>query len=699
MNNRFPIVPADVVLVTMPFGSLYNPSIALSLLQAELAEQLGLRVAVRHYTLLFAKDIGEDAYANLAHPTSSTYQHAIGEWVFSHAVFEQTREDGERYVEDILRSPAPELFPFLFSVPESIIARAQRVRSKVDAFLDVCAEDVTACRPRVVGFSCVFEQKVASLALAKRIKAAAPDTVVVFGGPTCEGVPGSELVRQFPFVDAVVSGEGDVVFPRLVNRALRDEPLAGLPGVYARGGPKAARSSGRCPNAPVVRDMARLPFVSYDDYFEQLEALGLDLRKGMTLFVEGSRGCWWGERNRCTFCCFGGRDVEYRTKPADRLLAELRHVAGRYSGYPITLTDNVVDGRFYDRVLPELAADPLGVELACDVRPTLSRGQVRALRDAEFTMIEPGIESLSTPVLKLMRKGVSALQNIQLLKWCKEYGIHPHWNILWGFPGEPPEEYVRMALQVPLLAHLHPPEAVGRISVLRHSPCFEEARQLGVVDLSPSPAYAHIYPPGKDAAARLATFFTFGYRGTQNPEKYTGALVQAVRAWKADYAASELFSADDGHCLHIWDERPCARQPLTTLQGAARTLYLAADQSRSLSYLRRMAGGSGNGRDAPKGVAALLRRLVAQGLMIRDGNRYLSLAIPLGAYRPRPAALRRFHQYLRSARQLARQEAVLARTVVTEVLPGAQVASAELEEAFRALAPAGRRRTRDGPEY
>ena len=40
-----------------------------------------------------------------------------------------------------------------------------------------------------------------------------------------------------------------------------------------------------------------------------------------------------------------------------------------------------------------------------------------------------------------MKKGVSGLQNIQLLKWCKEIGVEPLWNFLLGFPGESPDDY------------------------------------------------------------------------------------------------------------------------------------------------------------------------------------------------------------------------------------------------------------------
>ena len=94
----------------------------------------------------------------------------------------------------------------------------------------VRSAEVLAHRPQLVGFTSVFQQHVASLALARRIKAAAPATVVVLGGANCEGVMGAETVRSFAFVDAAVSGEGDLVFPELARRVLEGRPLEDLPG-------------------------------------------------------------------------------------------------------------------------------------------------------------------------------------------------------------------------------------------------------------------------------------------------------------------------------------------------------------------------------------------------------------------------------------------------------------------------------------
>ena len=97
-----------------------------------------------------------------------------------------------------------------------------------------------------------------------------------------------------------------------------------------------------------------------------------------------------------------------------------------------------------------------------------------------------------------MGKGVTALQNIQLLKWCKELGITVSWNIIWGFPGEPAGEYARMAALVPHLTHLEPPEYAGPISLERFSPNYDFADRLGFVHVA-VPNQSAPVPNGSDA--------------------------------------------------------------------------------------------------------------------------------------------------------------------------------------------------------
>ena len=55
--------------------------------------------------------------------------------------------------------------------------------------------------------------------------------------------------------------------------------------------------------------------------------------------------------------------------------------------------------------MPALAARRLHLELFYEVKANLKKAQVRLLRDAGVRVIQPGIESFSTRVLDIMRRG------------------------------------------------------------------------------------------------------------------------------------------------------------------------------------------------------------------------------------------------------------------------------------------------------
>ena len=129
--------------------------------------------------------------------------------------------------------------------------------------------------------------------------------------------------------------------------------------------------------------------------------------------------------------------------------------------------DNILDMRYFRDVLPRLRDRPLGLTLFYETKANLTKAQVQLLRDAGVLAIQPGVESLSSHVLQLMRKGVTALQNIQLLKWCSQYQVTAAWNLLYGFPGETVEDYEALAGTLDALWHLPPPHAVGAVRMDR----------------------------------------------------------------------------------------------------------------------------------------------------------------------------------------------------------------------------------------
>lgn len=631
-----------VTLVCMPFGQVFSPSIGLSLLKSALAEE-GIPVRVRYLSIRFAELIGQHFYYGLSAESRPSIEHLAGEWIFSRSLFGESAK-GEEYVDAILRRQAAS--GSTRPASPALIRRILQAREKVDDFLRWCLEDVLRERPALVGFTSMFQQHVASLALARLIKEARPETFVVLGGANCEDVMGEETLRQFSLVDAAVSGEGDRSFPELVRRVLARLPVGGIPGVLARGDVDA--ESGRSRGSSMVSDLDALPYPDYADYFEQFEASRFGRHWQPTIYLETSRGCWWGEKNHCTFCGLNGGTMAFRSKSTRRAIDELATLAQRHPGCPIAATDNILDMSYFNGFVPAVSALPSRPALFYEVKANLKKEQVRMLRDAGIRSIQPGIESLSDGVLKLMRKGVTAIQNVQLLKWCKEFGVVPGWNLIWGFPGEPAEEYERMARLVPLISHLPPPKGHGMIRLDRFSPNFYDAARLGLTEVTPVPSYRHVYPLPPEALDNLAYFFTFQYREPRDVTSYVRRLHDEVRAWQRQQEAGDLFSVDTGDSLLLWDLRCMSTGLLTTLRGADRTLYQACDGACDARSLAECVAREGHGRFAPDAVEQRLTPLVDRGLLLRDGSRYLALAIPLDEYSPAPLVVERFYESVRS---------------------------------------------------
>ena len=196
---------------------------------------------------------------------------------------------------------------------------------------------------------------------------------------------------------------------------------------------------------------------------------------------------------------------------------------------------------------------------------------------------------------------------------------------------------------LPLLTHLAPPISAMPIRLDRFSPNFDQAEALGLTAVEPIPAYRYIYPFQPEVVANLAYYFSYSYRAPQDVESYTRAVEEQVHAWRVACSESDLFSIDLGTLLLIGDLRPMTGSRLTVLTGLQRALYLACDAAQSLSALQAAANQSSN---ATTDIDALLQPLLADGLMVREGHSYLSLAVPIGEYSPSDTARRRFRALL-----------------------------------------------------
>jgi ribosomal peptide maturation radical SAM protein 1 len=451
-----------------------------------------------------------------------------------------------------------------------------------------------------------------------------PGIATALGGANCEGAMGAALHELFPFVDYVCSGEGDRVVPELARRVLAGEPVEGLPGIHARG---AVSVLGDETHTPLVRGLDALPYPDYTDYFAQFAASGLGAVETPTLALETSRGCWWGQKHHCTFCGLNGEGMEYRSKSPQRALAEIDSLLSAYPSRKLYAVDNILDFRYFDSLLRELAERPRPPRLYYETKANLAKQQLRLMRRAGIWGIQPGIESLSTAVLRLMDKGVTGLQNVRLLKWCAEIGLQVDWTFLCGFPGEDPSEYERAADLLPLLAHLQPPTGIYPLRLDRFSPYFAAPEANGMVAVRPAAGYRHVYPFSDAQLRRLAYYFDFDYADGRDPAQYTARLRTALDSWRAQVGQAQLELRDDGERLVILDTRAIASRRETELTGPARLAFLELDAGNTAPGVHAALGKApGDQGLKEQHINRWLADWLEAGLVYREGQRYLSLA-------------------------------------------------------------------------
>ena len=601
----------------MPFALATRPSLQLGLLAA-IARTHGFPVETFHLNLDLVARIGATRYHHLA----CTRNPMFGDWLFARAAFgERAPDAGGRMPEDVAPLGQETLAALAMSADE---LREWR-REAMPAFVDAMAVEVDWGRFRVVGFTSTFQQNVASFALARRLKTAHPHLVLLFGGANFDGPMGRAWLDAIPWIDFAVTGEADRAFAQfLIACAEGADPLS-VPGVLGRRGAQTVAGP-----PPVPLDaMDDLPVPDYAEYFARARGLGLlaeNAERSVDIPFESSRGCWWGEKATCRFCGLNGATMKFRAKSPERVLAELQTLAQRHRSLAFNAADNILDLARLRPLLAQLAAERVDYWLFYEVKADLAREDVRLLHRAGVRALQPGIESLSTHLLRLMQKGTRVSTNVNLLRWARYYGIECHWNVLLGFPGETTADYDAQARLARQLVHLDPPGGYMRIGLERFSPYFEQPDRFPVRRgrARPEPGYMHTYPSDVDLD-RAAYHFAGELEGSLADDDYAG-LVRALGAWHertrlAPAPALTYWWAPG--VLHIEDRRSALADVTHCYDDPHATVYAAcSDAPLALPALARHCAVPATE------LEPILARFCAAGLMLRDGNVFLALALP-----------------------------------------------------------------------
>ena len=602
----------------MPFSLAHFPNLALGLLKPA-AEAAGFDCDVRYFSLDHLNSVGAHAHAMLT--DVRLYNAQIGEWVFAGVANATPDAPDESFLTDLLATDFAE-----FYTPDRLLAFIT-ARAGAEAFIETCYRSIDWSRLRVVGFTSSFQQTMASLALARRIRREHPDIFIVFGGANCQDEMGAELHRQYNFIDAVCQGEGDRAFPELLRRLAAGEPLSGIAGMVVR---EAGHTIVPSASTDSIADLDTLPIPDFDAFFQQHAALHLTDSHPPAIVFETARGCWWGAKQHCTFCGLNGVTMGYRAKSQARAYDELVHLVTRHGTTDVANADNILEMRYFDEFIPRLAESGLDLRIFYETKSNLKPWHWSALGRAGIRKVQAGIESLDTDVLKLMRKGVSGIQNVAALKLAAEAGVYVEWLNLCGFPGETASSYDALAALIPRLLHLQPPAAFYRARADRFSPYQRDPGQFGVT-LEPLRAYQHLFPFDDASIARLAYHFTMRSDALDRTATITEAAEQRTAEWRLHHEASALWLDREDDTIVVHDERWHFQPTIRRYNGAEAALLDLCWQPTPWRIVHATLD------IEPVQLQTAARELDAAGLILCEGEHLLALPLRQPGHRRAPS--------------------------------------------------------------
>lgn len=629
-----------IFLIDMPFSSITRPSIALTQLTSVVRKEFGERVEIKqlHLNHHFARDIGADVY-NYICSNGALHTTGFGDWFFRQAAFPQFPDNTMEYFTRYQRQLPREMVDF-FKV------RMKPFRDRLTDYLDGLIDLHHIDEADLVGFTSMFFQTLASVAMAGRLKARNPKLIAVIGGANAEAEMGIELAHHLPHFDYIFSGPALVSFSRLISCLLdgRRTDAERVDGVFTRNNTRSIGSSTAAIPNPETSKCHQLDGIGligqeldinteieldYDSFLESHEKLiPPNPDHKATLLFETSRGCWWGQKSHCTFCGLNSSTLNYRSMQVDKALNLLHDLFKRYPKIDhYASVDNILPKQYISDLFSRLNV-PAHISMFYEVKADLKEDDFKALARARVLKIQPGIEALSSSTLRLMRKGTTAFNNLQFLGRSVSYGIEPAWNLLIGFPGENVAVFEKYLKDLPLLTHLPPPSGVFPVRFDRFSPYFHLASEYKL-DLQPLDFYSLTYPFPQPVIRNMAYYFydnNFAAEYWSAYSQFVKRLEVLIAHWQARWS-----DGDNRLRPRLEFKAPGSNVVVDTRSGTLSEIVLNEKESVILASLQNPLDTGLLERMHPQlsgpGIQQTVESLTAKNLLFLESNRCMSLVL------------------------------------------------------------------------
>jgi len=273
--------------------------------------------------------------------------------------------------------------------------------------------------PDILGFStCSSSGRKAAL-IAEKVKNENPDIVTVFGNFYAT-FNAERILKKYPFVDAIIRGEGEHTSLELAKCLEKKGDLKKVLGINFRNNGQTIST----PDRPLIKDVDSLPFPDrelLDVEYHNTTAGIVVAPKKFSSFVT-SRGCVF----RCRFCgCRRLARTLWRSRSVDNILEELHLLSSQGYKQLLFVDDNfTLNPKRVIKLCQRLKKEKVNVEFFAEGRVDhCPQDMLQAMVRANCKMIYFGIENGTQKVLDYYDKQTTPQQAMDAVKRARKVGI------------------------------------------------------------------------------------------------------------------------------------------------------------------------------------------------------------------------------------------------------------------------------------
>lgn len=256
---------------------------------------------------------------------------------------------------------------------------------------------------------------------------------IIVGGPHVTFEPERSL-RECPYIDIVVRGEGEYTALELAQKEFRD--LESIRGITYWSGQQIKSN----PDRERIQNLDELPFPARHLFPFKLYRQGAFFNTGIknkeTAVMNTARGC----PNRCKYCAsvhFWGTTVKFRS--AENMVQEIEHLQKEYRTKQIAFLDDMFTA--HPPRLKEfcglLIKKKIKIRWWCYSRiNTLDKDLMKLMKKAGCYALNFGVESGNEEILKRINKNITKKKTWEVFQAAKELGLLVHASFMVGLPGD-----------------------------------------------------------------------------------------------------------------------------------------------------------------------------------------------------------------------------------------------------------------------